>query len=165
MTFKSIFKSTVTGAALLVAATGSQMAYAQDGKAFGPDGKAKIFPGIPSGMVEAMGGEAGINMWVQQLFHYILLDYRIAAIFNEHGNIPRQIALNTQLLQRVLGNGTEYMGASMSAAHSDLGITMVEFNAVVEAAYNACEAVNYHYYQCNQIIAGLAPFTFDIVTR
>ncbi|WP_029891442.1 group I truncated hemoglobin [Polycyclovorans algicola] len=165
MNIKSAFKVTATTAALAFAVAGTQPAFAQDGPAFDASGKAKAFPGIPSGTVEAMGGEAGINLWVKQLFHYILLDYRIAPIFIEHGNIERQIALNTQLVQRVLGNGEEYMGASMTAAHGDLGITMEEFNAVVEAAYNACDAVSYHYYQCNQIIAGLAPFTFDIVTQ
>jgi len=165
MNMTSVFKGAVTGIALALSVAAAQPAIAQDGKAFDSNGKAKAFPGIPSGTVEAMGGEAGINLWVQQLFHYILLDYRIAPIFIEHGNIERQIALNTQLVQRVLGNGKEYMGASMSAAHGDLGITMEEFNAVVEAAYNACDAVSYHYYQCNQIIAGLAPFTFDIVTK
>lgn len=165
MTFKSTLKGTATGAALIFAVSGFHTALAQGGPPFDETGKAKAFPGIPEGTVEAMGGEAGINLWVKQLFHYILLDYRIAPIFIEHGNIERQIALNTQLVQRVLGAGNEYLGASMSAAHGDLGITMEEFNAVVEAAYNACDAVSFHYYQCNQIIAGLAPFTFDIVTQ
>lgn len=152
-------------AAIALATCASAPVLAQDGPAYGDSGKAKAFPGIPNGTVESLGGEEGINNWVEALFHYIMLDERIAPIFREFGNVPRQIALNTQLVQRVLGGNVEYMGASMSAAHSDLGVTMTEFNAVVEAAYNACERVNYHYYECNQIIAGLAPFTFDIVTQ
>jgi hemoglobin len=42
---------------------------------------------------------------------------------------------------------------------------MPQFNAVVEAAYNACERNNISYYACNQLVNALAPFTFDIVTR
>jgi hemoglobin len=161
----SAIKKLFACTAVAVAACATTPVLAQDGSAYGESGKAKAFPGIPSGTVESLGGEQGVRMWVEALFHYILLDTRIAPVFIEFGNIDRQIALNTQLVQRVLGGNVEYMGASMSAAHSDLGITMSEFNAVVEAAYNACERVNYHYYECNQIIAGLAPFTFDIVTQ
>lgn len=167
MSIKTLFRSMLTAVALSLALASSP-ALAQDpgDDRFTESGKAKTPPfGIPDGIVEDMGGEAGINAWVQALFHYILLDYRIAPIFNEFGHIERQIALNTQLEQRVLGKGNEYMGASMAAAHADLQITMEEFNAVVEAAYNACERVNYHYYECNQLIAALAPFTFDIVTN
>ncbi|WP_420426319.1 group I truncated hemoglobin [Algiphilus sp.] len=158
-------KKAITGATVALAVLASTPSFAQSGPAYDDTGKAKAFPGIPSGTVEAMGGEEGLRTWVEALFHYILLDHRIAPTFREFGNIERQIALNTQLVQRVLGGNVEYMGASMSAAHSDLGITMTEFNAVVEAAYNACDRVNYHYYHCNQIIAGLAPFTFQIVTK
>jgi len=159
------FKKTITSASVALAMTAAAPAFGQSGPAYDETGKAKAFPGIPSSSVQAMGGEEGLRTWVEALFHYILLDHRIAPTFREFGNIERQIALNTQLVQRVLGGNVEYMGASMSAAHSDLGITMTEFNAVVEAAYNACERVNYHYYACNQIIAGLAPFTFQIVTE
>ena len=161
----STIKKLFAGAAIAVATCASSPALAQNGPAYDESGKAKAFPGIPDGTVEQLGGEQGVRMFVEALFHYILLDKRIEPIFKEFGNIDRQIALNTQLVQRVLGGNVEYMGASMSAAHEGLGVTMTEFNAVVEAAYNACERVNYEYYACNQIIAGLAPFTFDIVTE
>lgn len=161
----STLKKLFACAAIAIATCATAPAMAQGGPAFDESGKAKAFPGIPDDSVAAMGGEEGLNQWVTALFHFILLDTRIAPVFREFGNVPRQIALNTQLVQRVLGGNVEYMGASMSAAHGDLGITMEEFNAVVEAAYNACERVNYEYYECNQIIAGLAPFTFDIVTK
>jgi hemoglobin len=94
-----------------------------------------------------------------------MLDNRINYIFKEFGNVDRQIALNTQLEQMVLGGANNYQGASMSAAHADLGITMTQFNAVVEAAYNACERDEIKYYTCNDLIAALAPFTRVIVTK
>ncbi len=112
-----------------------------------------------------MGIDAASLDWVESLFYYIMLDNRINWIFKEFGNVERQIVLNTQLEQMVLGGAVEYQGASMAAAHADLGITMAQFNAVVEAAYNACERNNISYYACNQLINALAPFTDDIVTR
>lgn len=127
--------------------------------------KTKPILGLPASAVASFGGEAGVRNWVESLFYYIMLDNRINHIFREFGNIERQIFLNTQLEQMVLGAPVEYQGASMAAAHADLEITMSQFNAVVEAAYLACERTNVSYYACNYLIAALAPFTDDIVTR
>lgn len=123
------------------------------------------FPPAKSDALEKFGGEEGVHNWVEALFYYIMLDNRINKIFKEFGNPERQIYLNTQLETFLLGGDVEYQGASMAAAHQDLGITMTQFNAVVEAAYNACERINVDYHTCNDLIAVLAPFTDDIVTK
>lgn len=152
-------RNSVTGllAAMLMFA-GAQSAHA---------GEQKTDPilGVAPDALASFGGAEGVHNWVESLFYYIMLDNRINKIFKEFGNVERQIALNTQLEQLVLGGNVEYQGASMSAAHADLGITMTQFNAVVEAAYNACERNNIKYYACNQLINALAPFTRVIVTR
>ncbi|NGY03409.1 group I truncated hemoglobin [Solimonas terrae] len=146
-----------TGVTLLVAAAAQP--------AFAGESKTKPIMGIPSSAVADFGGAYGVHNWVESLFYYIMLDNRINYIFKEFGNVDRQIALNTQLEQMVLGGPNNYQGASMSAAHADLGITMTQFNAVVEAAYNACERNEIKYYACNDLIAALAPFTRVIVTK
>jgi hemoglobin len=133
--------------------------------AYAAESKTDPILGISADSLEQFGGEAGVRAWVESLFYYILLDNRINHIFREFGNPERQIFLNTQLEQMVLGGPNNYQGASMSAAHADLGITMTQFNAVVEAAYNACERNVIKYHACNQLINALAPFTDDIVTR
>ncbi len=127
--------------------------------------KTRPIPGIPSNSLEMFGGKEGVHEWAKALFHFIMLDTRINHMFKEFGNPERQIFLNTQLETMVLGGPNNYQGASMAAAHADLNINMEQFNAVVEAAYNACERVSIHYWTCNQLIAALAPFTDDIVTR
>jgi hemoglobin len=149
------FTTLFTGAALMLAA-------AQP--AFAAEEKTNPIMGIPGGAVERFGGKDGIRNWVESLFYYIMLDNRINHIFKEFGNVERQIHLNTQLEYMVLGGPNEYQGASMSAAHADLKITMTQFNAVVEAAYSACERNQIPYYSCNHLIAALAPFTRVIVT-
>lgn len=128
-------------------------------------GTTPTIPGIDSDALEKFGGEEGVHKWAEALFYYIMLDNRINWIFERFGNPKRQIELNTQLETMVLGGPAKYQGASMSAAHSDLHITLTQFNAVVEAAYNACERVNTPYHVCNQLIAALAPFERVIVTR
>jgi hemoglobin len=144
---------------------GAMLAAATLQPAVAGESKTNPIPGIPSNSLELFGGKEGVHEWAKALFHYILLDNRINWMFKELGNPERQIFLNTQLETMVLGGPNEYQGASMSAAHADLNINMEQFNAVVEAAYNACERVSIHYWTCNQLIAALAPFTFDIVTR
>ncbi|MDB5988304.1 MAG: group 1 hemoglobin [Nevskia sp.] len=128
-------------------------------------GKQTTYPGIPSSSLEKFGGEAGVAVWVDDLFYYILADNRINQIFLTHGKVKRQIALNKELEQMVLGGPVTYEGASMSAAHSDMGITLTQFNAVVEDAYLACDLARTPYTVCNQLIAALAPFERSIVTR
>ncbi len=129
------------------------------------EARTKPIMGIPASAWADFGGEEGVRNWVESLFYYIMLDNRINHYFKEFSNLERQIFLNTQLEQMVLGGAVEYQGASMAAAHADLGLTMTDFNAVVEAAYLACERINVPYYTCNHLIAALAPFTDDIVTR
>ena len=145
------------GAAMLISAAAMP--------AHATEEKTNPIMGIDAASLAKFGGAQGVRNWVESLFYFIMLDNRINWIFKEFGNIERQIVLNTQLEQMVLGGAVEYQGASMAAAHADLGITMAQFNAVVEAAYNACERNVISYYACNQLINALAPFTDDIVTR
>lgn len=153
---KQIFRTFAIAFMLSVAAAPS----------FSQTGKTPTYPPIDSDALEQFGGPEGVRLWVESLFHFIMLDNRINKVFREFGNIERQMYLNTQLLQLVLGgNDQEYQGASMAAAHADLGITVTQFNAVVEAAYNACDRTNLTYEACNLMIAGLAPYKHAIVTR
>jgi hemoglobin len=149
-----------TLAALVVAG-----AVTSSSAAFAGESMTHPFPPAKSDALEKFGGAEGVHDWVEALFYYIMLDVRINKIFREFGNPERQIYLNTQLETFLLGGDVEYQGASMAAAHQDLGITMTQFNAVVEAAYNACERINVEYHTCNDLIAVLAPFTKDIVTK
>jgi hemoglobin len=129
------------------------------------EGKTPVYPGIPADSLERFGGQAGVDVWVDDLFKYILADNRINQIFISHGHVQRQMALNKELESMVLGGPVKYSGASMSAAHADLGITVTQFNAVVEDAYLACDDARVPYHVCNQLIAALAPFERAIVTR
>lgn len=155
-----------TRISLTLAAAAALLASASTFASQNPDGKKQsAFPGIPSDSLEKFGGAAGMSVWVDDLFHYILADNRINQIFISHGKVPRQEALNKELEAMVLGGGGVYEGASMSAAHADIGITVTQFNAVVEDAYLACDDARTPYTVCNQLIAGLAPYERSIVTR
>ena len=157
-------KALFLGAALSAAAISGGCA-SGDPVANRTTGKTPAIIGIPSDTVEKFGGQAGIDVWVDDLFYYILADNRINQIFLTHGHVQRQMALNKELENMVMGGPTQYSGASMSAAHAELGITLTQFNAVVEDAYLACDAARTPYHTCNQLIAALAPFERVIVTK
>ena len=158
------FKPLVLAAALAAAAIGSGCA-GGDPVANRTEGKTPAVIGIPGDSLEKFGGQAGIDVWVDDLFYYILADNRINQVFNTHGHVQRQMALNKELENMVLGGPAHYSGASMSAAHAEMGLTLTQFNAVVEDAYLACDAARTPYHVCNQLIAALAPFERVIVTK
>jgi hemoglobin len=137
-----LFKPLVLAAALGVAALGAACK-GGDPVADRTDGKTPTYPGIPADSLEKFGGQAGVDVWVDDLFYYILADNRINQIFKSHGHVERQMALNKELENMVLGGPAHYSGASMSAAHAELGITVTQFNAVVEDAYLACDAARF----------------------
>lgn len=158
------FKPLVLATALFAASIGAGCA-GGDPVANRTEGKTPAVIGIPGDSLEKFGGQAGIDVWVDDLFYYILADNRINQIFNTHGHVQRQMALNKELENMVLGGPAHYSGASMSAAHAELGLTLTQFNAVVEDAYLACDAARTPYHVCNQLIAALAPFERVIVTK
>ncbi len=158
------FKPLVLAGALFAAAIGAGCA-GGDPVANRTEGKTPAVIGIPGDSLEKFGGQAGIDVWVDDLFYYILADNRINQVFNTHGHVQRQMALNKELENMVLGGPAHYSGASMSAAHAEMGLTLTQFNAVVEDAYLACDAARTPYHVCNQLIAALAPFERVIVTK
>ena len=157
-------KPLALAAALTAAAIGTGCA-GGDPVANRTEGKTPAVIGIPGDSLEKFGGQAGIDVWVDDLFYYILADNRVNQIFTTHGHVARQMALNKELENMVLGGPAQYSGASMSAAHAELGLTLTQFNAVVEDAYLSCDAARTPYHVCNQLIAALAPFERVIVSR
>jgi hemoglobin len=143
----------------------SSLATAADDKDAMPTGAVHTYPGLDSNAYEKFGGKAGVDLWVDNLFKYILADYRVNQVFIQHGKVERQKALNKELEAMVLGGPAKYSGASMSAAHEEMGLTLTQFNAVVEDAYLACDDARIPYHVCNQLIAALAPFERVIVTK
>ena len=129
------------------------------------DGMTPTYPGMDSDAFQEFGGKVGVDMWVDDLFKHILDDSRIAQIFTSHGKVKDQIALNKQLEIMLLGGAKDYTGPSLAAAHESLGLTLTDFNAVVEDAYLACDDARISYHACNQLIAALAPYEHDIVTK
>ncbi len=86
-------------------------------------------------LIDAVGGQAGIDRLVGALYFQILNDPRVSAFFDD-APIERILAHQKRFLAVALGGKTDYDGRSLAEAHADLvarrGLNETHFDVVVE---------------------------------
>ncbi|RTL45612.1 MAG: group 1 truncated hemoglobin [Burkholderiales bacterium] len=115
-------------------------------------------------LFRALGGEARIRRFTDDFYERMLKDPRIARYFD---------GVNTNYLKRVLGDyfcvvaggPCTYDGVSMKDAHAHLGIDRAAFNALVEHLQDAMHAADVPFGVQNQLLARVAFFHRDIITK
>jgi hemoglobin len=115
-------------------------------------------------LFRALGGEAAIRRFTVDFYERMLRDERIARYFD---------GINAKYLERVLGDyfcvvaggPCRYDGVSMKDAHAHLGIDRAAFNALVEHLQSAMSAAGVPFSVQNQLLARLAFFHRDIITK
>ena len=115
-------------------------------------------------LFQALGGEAAIRAFTNDFYDRMLKDARIARHFD---------GINMAYLKRVLadyfcvvaGGPCVYDGVSMKDAHTHLGIDRAAFNALVENLQWAMDAAGVPFATQNQLLARMAFFHRDIITR
>lgn len=128
-----------------------------------------VLPGVApqapdDALYRELGGRGAIQAFTDDFYDRMLRDARIAHFFD---------GINQAYLKRVLadyfcvaaGGPCTYDGVSMKNAHADLGITKADFNALVEDLQLAMDAAGLPFATQNRLLARLAPFHRDIVTR
>lgn len=124
-----------------------------------------VAPQAPDDLLyRELGGREAIQAFTDDFYDRMLRDARIAHFFE---------GINQSYLKRVLadyfcvvaGGPCIYDGVSMKNAHADLGITRADFNALVEDLQLAMDAAGLPFATQNRLLARLAPFHRDIVTR
>lgn len=111
-----------------------------------------------------LGGEEVIRAFTADFYDRMLLDARIARYFD---------GINIKHLKRVLadyfcvvaGGPCVYDGVGMRDAHAHLGIDRAAFNALVENLQSAMDAASVPFGVQNRLLARMAFFHRDIVTR
>jgi hemoglobin len=108
------------------------------------------------------GGKAGIKAIVDGLEENYMRDARLRPFFEnvDRARISRQLTIQFCAL---LGGDCEYTGANMKGVHRGLGITMEDFNALIEALQDAMDKHNIAFRAQNRLLAVLAPLHRDIV--
>jgi hemoglobin len=111
-----------------------------------------------------LGGKAGVDRIVDASVDNYLADPRIKDIFSE-SNIDRiRMELKDQFCQ-LAGGPCVYKGHDMVAAHKGLHLTNANFNALVEDLQDAMTKCDIPFATQNRLLALLAPYQHQVVTR
>jgi hemoglobin len=110
------------------------------------------------------GERAGIAALMDDFVQRLKADPRIGAQFKDSSarHLARQL---TDQVCVVTGGPCVYEGEPMDKSHRELGITMADFNALVEVLQAAMAARGIGFAHQNALLARLAPMHREIVTR
>ena len=115
-------------------------------------------------LYEDLGGKSGLDRMVDASVDNYLSDPRIKDIFSE-SNIDRiRAELKDQFCQ-LAGGPCVYKGHDMVVTHKGLHLTNANFNALVEDLQDAMTKCDIPFATQNRLLALLAPYQHQVVTR
>lgn len=112
----------------------------------------------------AFGGAEGVSRIVDDFVERTRADPRVGGIFEDTDTIRFRRTLKEQFCY-ILGGGCDYTGRDMASLHADHGITVAEFNIIVEQLQKAMSKEGVPFAAQNRLLAKLAPMKRDIVVR
>lgn len=115
-------------------------------------------------LVADFGGREGIRQIAIRTVELSEADPRIADIFAAHDMVRLKRTLDEQFCY-LLGAGCEYTGRDMRAAHTGLGATKADLNALVENLQTAMQEAGVPFAAQNRLLAKLAPMSKEVVER
>ena len=115
-------------------------------------------------LYQDMGGIDNLKKIAVDTADNFLADPRIKATF-DNTNMDRFKKLLGEQFCSVAGAPVTYTGRSMKDVHKSLGLTNMDFNAVVEDLQKAMDSDGVSFATQNRFLARLAPMQHDIVTK
>lgn len=115
-------------------------------------------------LAQAFGGREGISQIAGRTVELSQADPRIAAIFEAHDMVRLKRTLSEQFCY-LLGAGCDYTGRDMKTAHTDMGVTRADMNALVENLQAAMREAKVPFAAQNRLLAKLAPMSRDVIER
>ncbi len=115
-------------------------------------------------LVADFGGREGIRRIAIRTVELSEADPRIADIFAAHDMVWLKRTLDEQLCY-LLGAGCDYSGRDMRTAHSKMGLTKADLNALVENLQLAMREADVPFAAQNRLLAKLAPMSKLVVER
>jgi hemoglobin len=109
-------------------------------------------------------GKDGLTAIMEDFDALLMADPRTRVFFE---NVDRKRVKQQLVMQfcALLGGDCIYRGANMKGIHRGLGITMEDFNALVEALQDAMDKHSVPFRAQNRLLALLAPMSRDIVEK
>ena len=115
-------------------------------------------------LAAAFGGREGIARIAARTIDLAEADPRIAEIFVSHDTVRIKRTLGEQFCY-LLNAGCDYTGRDMATAHSGLGVTRADMNALVENLQAAMREAGVSFAAQNKLLAKLAPMSGQVVER
>lgn len=115
-------------------------------------------------LYEQLGAQPGIAAIVDRMLDIVLADPRIKESFDGTPLERLRRTLNEQFCE-ISGGPCVYTGDPMKEVHQGLGITEAGFNALAEDLQSAMEALSVPSRAQNRLMARLAPFSREIISR
>lgn len=115
-------------------------------------------------LATAFGGREGIERIAARTIELAEADPRIAEIFVSHDTVRIKRTLGEQFCY-LLNAGCDYTGRDMATAHSGLGITRADMNALVENLQAAMREADVPFAAQNKLLARLAPMSAQVIER
>lgn len=112
----------------------------------------------------AFHGREGVSRIVDDLVEQVQTDHRLMEIFKASDFVRLRRTLKEQICY-ILNGGCAYTGRDMKSVHADHGVTVAEFNALVEVLQAAMTREGVAFSAQNRLLAKLAPMKRDTVTR
>ena len=117
-----------------------------------------------AGLARDFGGREGIARIAARTVDISEADPRIAAIFAAHDTVRLKRTLGEQFCY-LLGAGCDYSGRDMRTAHTEMGVTKADMNALVENLQAAMREAGVPFAAQNRLLAKLAPMSGQVVER
>jgi len=111
-----------------------------------------------------LGEMDGIRKIIDEFKRITLVDPRIKDSFKD-SDIPHLKMRLAEQFCALAGGPCKYGGKDMTTIHEDLGITIVQFNALTEDLQLALDRNGIPYRVQNRLIARLAPMQREVVTK
>lgn len=115
-------------------------------------------------MLKAFHGREGIGRIVDDLCDHVKTDPRIEEIFKATDMVRLRRTLKEEVCY-ILNGGCDYTGRDMKMSHKDQGVSVAEFNALVELLQEAMDREGVVFDAQNRLLAKLAPMKRDVVVR
>lgn len=121
-------------------------------------------PSPQKSLYDRLGGKPAIQAVVDDFIGNVAADNRINGFFAKT-NIPR---LNMMLVNQICeatGGPCKYEGRSMKAAHTGMGLSDADFNALVEDLVKSLNKFNVPEREKKELLTALAAMRGDIVGK
>jgi hemoglobin len=120
-------------------------------------------------LYQRLGGKKAITAVVDEFVGRVAADSRINSYFKNTASDPKRLAhFKMNLVDQICeasGGSCKYKGKDMKTTHAGMGITDMDFNALVEDLAGALDKFKVGAQEKNDLLGALGPMKKDIVEK